>query len=225
MMSMVDEEYMDANVAANEREEIFDRRKKGPISANKLRKLEKARQFRERRELTKGEKKALKAMAEQQRPPCRFYMDGKCNKGYDCPFSHGFDPPKKFEVCKFYISDSCTKGRDCLYVHSEFPCRFHHKHGYCERGDKCKFSHAELNEQTHEWLMQSAGFIAREEERLENEGLIPPLQKLQPPPRAMDEDLRPRKKPLLSMFILVLKSFRSSCSVFSIQVPLRIILR
>ncbi|ELU03826.1 hypothetical protein CAPTEDRAFT_223326 [Capitella teleta] len=200
MMSMVDEEYMDPNVAANEREEMFDRRKKNPPTASKLRKMEKSRHYREqqqmRRELTKGEKKALKSMAEQQRPACRFYMEGKCNKGYDCQFNHGFDPPKKFEVCKFYISDSCTKGRDCLYVHSEFPCRFHHKHGYCERGDNCKFSHTELNEQTRDWLMQSAGFIAREEERLENEGMIPPLQKVMSRPQ--DEDLRPHKKPLLS---------------------------
>ena len=51
-------------------------------------------------------KRTLAETPMDERPQCKFYMEGKCNKGHDCPFNHDFQPPRKLEVCKFYLSDA-----------------------------------------------------------------------------------------------------------------------
>lgn len=57
---------------------------------------------------------------------CAFYMEGKCSRGNDCPFSHAALPPRKMELCKFYLMDCCAKKEKCLYLHKDFPCKFFH---------------------------------------------------------------------------------------------------
>lgn len=83
---------------------------------------------------------------------CKYFLDGKCHKGVDCPFSHDALPPKKKELCKFYLQGFCSKGEDCLFMHSEFPCKFFHTNVECYAGPKCRFSHAPLTEETREIL-------------------------------------------------------------------------
>ncbi|KAA0190929.1 Zinc finger CCCH domain-containing protein 6 [Fasciolopsis buskii] len=75
---------------------------------------------------------------------CRYFMEGRCHKGEDCPYAHDFVPPKKQELCKFYAVGVCSKGSSCLYLHEEFPCKFFHLFGKCNHGDSCKFSHLPL---------------------------------------------------------------------------------
>jgi len=78
---------------------------------------------------------------------CVYYMQGKCHRGDDCPFSHNALPPRKMELCKFYLMDCCAKRDKCLYMHHDFPCKFFHTGLKCNQGDNCKFSHEPLNEQ------------------------------------------------------------------------------
>ncbi|XP_015795111.1 uncharacterized protein LOC107371516 [Tetranychus urticae] len=79
---------------------------------------------------------------------CKFYLDGKCHKGADCPFPHDAPPPKKKDICKFYLQGFCGKGEGCLFMHGEFPCKFYHTGAECYSGDKCRFSHEPLTEDT-----------------------------------------------------------------------------
>ncbi|KAG5319447.1 SUS protein, partial [Pseudoatta argentina] len=78
---------------------------------------------------------------------CVYYMQGKCHRGDDCPYSHNALPPRKMELCKFYLMDCCAKRDKCLYMHHDFPCKFFHTGLKCSQGDNCKFSHQPLNEQ------------------------------------------------------------------------------
>lgn len=80
---------------------------------------------------------------------CVYYMQGKCHRGDDCPYSHNALPPRKMELCKFYLMDCCAKRDKCLYMHHDFPCKFFHTGLKCSQGDNCKFSHQPLNEQVY----------------------------------------------------------------------------
>lgn len=86
---------------------------------------------------------------------CVYYMQGKCHRGDDCPYSHNALPPRKMELCKFYLMDCCAKRDKCLYMHHDFPCKFFHTGLKCASGDNCKFSHDPLNEQVRDfyWLI------------------------------------------------------------------------
>ncbi|XP_043665907.1 protein suppressor of sable isoform X4 [Vespula pensylvanica] len=85
---------------------------------------------------------------------CLYYMQGKCHRGDDCPFSHNALPPRKMELCKFYLMDCCAKRDKCLYMHHDFPCKFFHTGLKCNQGDNCKFSHQPLNEQVKGILLK-----------------------------------------------------------------------
>ncbi|KAG8223063.1 hypothetical protein J437_LFUL002011, partial [Ladona fulva] len=77
---------------------------------------------------------------------CMFYMQGKCQKGDECPYSHDATPPRKLELCKFYLMDCCAKKDKCLYMHKDFPCKYYHTGMKCFSGDNCKFSHGPLDD-------------------------------------------------------------------------------
>ncbi|VDM30826.1 unnamed protein product [Hydatigera taeniaeformis] len=88
----------------------------------------------------------------QDKAKCRFYLEGRCNKGSECPFSHGFTPAKKQELCKFYATGGCSKGSGCPFLHGEFPCKFFHLSKNCYHGSNCKFSHEPLTSSTRSLL-------------------------------------------------------------------------
>jgi hypothetical protein len=83
---------------------------------------------------------------------CKFFAEGKCLKGHDCPYSHEIPVPKKREICKFYLQGFCQKGDNCLFQHQAFPCKFFHTGAQCYSGDNCKFSHQPLTEEGREML-------------------------------------------------------------------------
>ncbi|XP_023245240.1 uncharacterized protein LOC106643214 isoform X3 [Copidosoma floridanum] len=85
---------------------------------------------------------------------CVYYMQGKCHRGDDCPFSHNALPPRKMELCKFYLMDCCAKRDKCLYMHHDFPCKFFHTGLKCGLGENCKFSHEPMNEQVKNILLK-----------------------------------------------------------------------
>jgi len=72
---------------------------------------------------------------------CNFYINGACNKGSACTFSHEVKQVKKTDLCKFFMNNnSCFKGDDCLFSHDtqSFPCKYYHVVGYCEKGESCR---------------------------------------------------------------------------------------
>ena len=52
---------------------------------------------------------------------CVYYMQGKCHRGDDCPFSHNALPPRKMELCKFYLMDCLREERQMSLHASRFP--------------------------------------------------------------------------------------------------------
>ncbi|EDV28604.1 uncharacterized protein TRIADDRAFT_51688 [Trichoplax adhaerens] len=79
---------------------------------------------------------------------CKYFQEGRCSKGDECTFAHDGIPSikKRQELCKSSV---------CLnFFIQNFPCKFFHTNSTCYSGDKCKFSHAELNDEGHQLLSQ-----------------------------------------------------------------------
>eukprot|EP00884_Botryococcus_braunii_P021002 jgi/Botrbrau1/7586/Bobra.0159s0035.1 len=54
-----------------------------------------------------------------QRPPCRFFMQGNCRYGDSCAFSHLITPgpvPGR-RVCTYFMQGGCHYGDDCQFEH------------------------------------------------------------------------------------------------------------
>lgn len=50
------------------------------------------------------------------RPPCRFFVLGKCKFGESCTFSH--EPCGRVPVCRFFEKNgNCRYGKDCKFLH------------------------------------------------------------------------------------------------------------
>ncbi|KAD3068668.1 hypothetical protein R6Q59_017306 [Mikania micrantha] len=50
-------------------------------------------------------------------PLCRYFINGTCNKGSQCQFSHSLEA--KQPVCKFFLSlQGCRNGNSCFFSHS-----------------------------------------------------------------------------------------------------------
>ena len=59
----------------------------------------------------KGAKKRGKSPSgKEDRAPCRFYLQGKCDKGKNCDYWH---TPK----CIHYQKGNCREGKKCIYLH------------------------------------------------------------------------------------------------------------
>lgn len=95
----------------------------------------------------RGKKKSFKNNYKKQ--ICQFYINGACNKGDKCLYSHQAEQIHKKELCKFFLSGNCNKKDKCLYSHNlkEYPCKFFHVRGFCENFDQCRFSHERLNDE------------------------------------------------------------------------------
>lgn len=119
-----------------------------PRNFERERKRDRNRNKEARRDRKNFREKNNRKKEEQNRPQmqdsgniCMFYMQGKCHKGDECPYSHDVLPPMKLELCKFYLMDCCAKRDKCLYMHSEFPCKYYHTGLKCFAKDNCKFAH------------------------------------------------------------------------------------
>lgn len=78
--------------------------------------------------------------------PCDFFLKGHCHRGDDCKFRHDVEQKPLDVMCKFYLAGSCHK-EDCLYLHdkSQYPCKFLHISGKCDKMAECAFSHARFS--------------------------------------------------------------------------------
>ncbi|WAR03005.1 ZC3H8-like protein [Mya arenaria] len=88
-------------------------------------------------------KKPLLQTPMEERPICKFFKEGKCQKGPECPFNHDYQPSKRLELCKYYVQSYCRRD-GCVFMHEEFPCKYYHTGSTCYQGDNCKFSHDPL---------------------------------------------------------------------------------
>lgn len=89
----------------------------------------------------KHNKKLKFDTSSKKKPICNFYVNGACNKGKECPFSHEAQLIRKNELCKYFLTNACVKGDECVYSHDtkSFPCKFFHAVGYCEKGESCRY--------------------------------------------------------------------------------------
>ncbi|XP_065293318.1 zinc finger CCCH domain-containing protein 4-like isoform X6 [Dermacentor albipictus] len=87
-----------------------------------------------------------------KRSICKFYLDSKCVKGADCPFSHDVLQPRKADLCKFYLGGYCARGEHCSFMHQDFPCKFFHTGAKCYADTACRFSHQPLTDETRRLL-------------------------------------------------------------------------
>lgn len=87
-----------------------------------------------------------------KRSICKFYLDSKCNKGADCPFSHDAPQARKADLCKFYLGGYCARGEHCSFMHQDFPCKFFHTGAKCYADASCRFSHQPLTDETRRLL-------------------------------------------------------------------------
>ncbi|KAF1743745.1 hypothetical protein MXB_1570 [Myxobolus squamalis] len=110
----------------------------------KVRKLKKRGGKKRKTRKIPQEKRIIKQIV----PTCKFYLEGRCNKGVECEFRHEGEIIKKREPCKFFLRDGhCLKGVNCAYMHAEFPCKFHYW-GTCKQTQSCRFSHDLLTDET-----------------------------------------------------------------------------
>ncbi|XP_013145255.1 PREDICTED: protein suppressor of sable isoform X1 [Papilio polytes] len=115
---------------------------------------------------------------------CLYYMQGKCQKGDECLFSHDVQPPRKMELCKFYLMDCCAKRDKCLYMHADFPCKYYHTGLPCIYKDECKFAHGKpLNDSLKNILLKHIESAPKEIlgdfPRLNREGALKLIQNTQ----------------------------------------------
>eukprot|EP01138_Halocafeteria_seosinensis_P009642 gb/GECG01009853.1/.p1 GENE.gb/GECG01009853.1/~~gb/GECG01009853.1/.p1 ORF type:complete len:580 (+),score=73.67 gb/GECG01009853.1/:1-1740(+) len=82
------------------------------------------------------------------KPVCRHLLDGGCFRA-DCEFSHDVS----YMPCRFWLQGTCEKGDACPFSHefdsrkqkpeSLIACKFYFDSGWCRNGDSCPFSHGE----------------------------------------------------------------------------------
>eukprot|EP01051_Picozoa_sp_SAG22_P003071 SAG22_NODE_144_length_17700_cov_21.959207_17_plen_426_part_01 len=92
-----------------------------------------------------SEQAAAGGAVEDSRPPCRFFLKGKCRDGDNCRFSHA--------------TSSKTAGLQAAAAGGAKMCTFFLK-GKCRAGENCRFSHGQE---------EAAAAEAEEEEELEQE--------------------------------------------------------
>ncbi|XP_021350317.1 zinc finger CCCH domain-containing protein 4-like isoform X2 [Mizuhopecten yessoensis] len=197
MMSMVEDDYVDANVAIDEGENIY---KQPSVSNKKMKHMKQMKRKMDRQQQADQppKKKPLLLTPMNERPICKFYKEGKCSKGNDCPFNHDYRPPKKMDLCKFYLNSQCSKGDNCIFMHGEFPCKFFHTGAKCYSGDNCKFSHDPLTDETGPLVDKFFQDFPREEEMYtEGQRMGPPRPSLlgSPPRHITDQSDRVKKIP------------------------------
>jgi len=110
------------------------------------------------------------AANQEKRTICKFWEEGKCQRGASCTFLHGpeVSASAKRTICKFWQENRCDKGRTCTFAHGSHElsgrvivppapvvvqpavgvtsrnstvCKFWLQ-GDCQRGTTCQFSHA-----------------------------------------------------------------------------------
>jgi hypothetical protein len=67
-------------------------------------------------------------------------------------------------LCKFFLTGNCHRGKDCNYSHltKEFPCKYLHGTGLCDKGPSCIFKHDLLSEpELHKFMAENEDFLLK----------------------------------------------------------------
>ena len=64
-----------------------------------------------------GGRAKLKGRADTQHVPCKFYLQGACQAGRTCPFSHDVESSTRPAPCKYFAKGGCKFGRKCALLH------------------------------------------------------------------------------------------------------------
>ncbi|KAK3670666.1 hypothetical protein LTR78_009501 [Recurvomyces mirabilis] len=63
-----------------------------------------------------GERR-LRRSADTQHVPCKFFLQGNCQAGHSCPFSHDLESTMRPVPCKYFQKGACKFGRKCALLH------------------------------------------------------------------------------------------------------------
>lgn len=59
----------------------------------------------------------LTSRADTQHVPCKFFLQGQCQAGTMCPFSHDVESSTRPAPCKYFAKGGCKFGRKCALLH------------------------------------------------------------------------------------------------------------
>ena len=59
----------------------------------------------------------LRYNADTQHVPCKFFLQGQCQAGRMCPFSHDLESTTRPAPCKYFSKGGCKFGRKCALLH------------------------------------------------------------------------------------------------------------
>lgn len=59
----------------------------------------------------------LRYHADTQHVPCKFFLQGQCQAGRMCPFSHDLESTTRPAPCKYFAKGGCKFGRKCALLH------------------------------------------------------------------------------------------------------------
>ena len=63
------------------------------------------------------QKLKLNKYADTQHVPCKFFLQGACQAGRTCPFSHDVESTTRPAPCKYFAKGGCKFGRKCALLH------------------------------------------------------------------------------------------------------------
>ncbi|XP_055957609.1 zinc finger CCCH domain-containing protein 6-like [Patella vulgata] len=113
MLGLVQDDFMDVSISAQEKQSVDMEKGSKRLS----RKKHKSKQSEGRGSKHCSRKTPLVELPRSERPQCKFFKEGKCQKGSSCPFNHDFQPEKRNDVCKFYLTSACNR-ENCLFMHN-----------------------------------------------------------------------------------------------------------
>ena len=67
--------------------------------------------------LSSEDVKELKVRSDTQHVPCKFFLQGACQAGRTCPFSHEMESTIRPAPCKYFAKGGCKFGRKCALLH------------------------------------------------------------------------------------------------------------
>ena len=59
----------------------------------------------------------LRFNADTQHVPCKFFLQGQCQAGRMCPFSHDLESTTRPAPCKYFAKGGCKFGQKCALLH------------------------------------------------------------------------------------------------------------
>jgi len=67
--------------------------------------------------ITLRSERRLIGRADTQHVPCKFFLQGQCQAGRMCPFSHDVESTVRPAPCKYFAKGGCKFGRKCALLH------------------------------------------------------------------------------------------------------------